>query len=90
MWFLFWFPLKPRKGPQQTPSAQLSEDYGRDRAFRTFEGLFGDVHARWRPGLKVTGAVGVSLGRQGVPRKAWREPEGTTLANVAHPICEAA
>ncbi|CAJ1395571.1 unnamed protein product [Effrenium voratum] len=49
-------------------------DYGRDRAFRTFEGLFGDVHARWRPGLKVTG----TFKSRGKKVTITIHPDGTT------------
>lgn len=39
------------------------EMYDRQRAFRTFDDLFGDVHQSWRPGATVTGTI-VSGGKR--------------------------
>ncbi|CAE7278864.1 unnamed protein product [Symbiodinium natans] len=39
------------------------EEYDRSRAFRTFRDHFGNVHARWTPGMTVTGTY-VAAGKK--------------------------
>lgn len=48
--------------------------FDRDRAFRTFEDLFGDVHRRWKPGMTVSGTI-ASGGRK---VKITIHPDGST------------